>query len=303
MIKTNTTLVSVILQNNNISSKGTGMLFEALQYNYTITHFDISSPDGLHRNRLQGVGTEQLRKTLLKNDQLSVLNLSCTSMVQEGIDDLGEGMRRNYELVSLDVSFNNLSNVCGEILFQKLHSPCKIKWLDVSHNHIGDSSMSYLGGLLDTNVGRARLEKINISYCHISSIGIEQFLRFAEKNRYLQILQMNGNSFHQRNIICIKSFLQNNTSVWHLEMKNCFIQPDVGEALGDGLKKNLVIEQLHLGGNQLCNQGIIDLGKGLKYNKSLKVLDLKNNKFDTDAGLSFFNSIMDNNSLISIDLS
>ena len=60
-------------------------------------------------------------------------------------------MRKNSELISLDVSSNNLSNISGEILFSHLHSPCKIKWLNISHNEIGDSSMQFLGDLLDRN--------------------------------------------------------------------------------------------------------------------------------------------------------
>jgi Ran GTPase-activating protein (RanGAP) involved in mRNA processing and transport len=109
MIRNNCSLVSLSLQNNNISSKGASMLCESMLENVTITHFDFSSPDGLHRNRMQAQGAEKLSQLLQKNDQLAILNLQSTSMEGHDIIALSEGLAKNQELMSLDISYNGIS--------------------------------------------------------------------------------------------------------------------------------------------------------------------------------------------------
>jgi Ran GTPase-activating protein (RanGAP) involved in mRNA processing and transport len=56
LVERTTTLVSLRLQNNGIGVTGAAMLCSALVHNISIVNFDFASPDGMCRNRMQGVG-------------------------------------------------------------------------------------------------------------------------------------------------------------------------------------------------------------------------------------------------------
>jgi Ran GTPase-activating protein (RanGAP) involved in mRNA processing and transport len=48
--------------------------------------------------------------------------------------------------------------------------------------------------------------------------------------------------------------------------------------LGEGLKQNQTVKELHLTHNQIGDQGAAGLGEGLKQNQTLKTLDLRYNQ-------------------------
>ena len=50
----------------------------------------------------------------------------------------------------------------------------------MSNNFLGDLAMKSLGELIELNNGRSRVEKLNLSNCQVSSMGLEIFLQFAE---------------------------------------------------------------------------------------------------------------------------
>jgi Ran GTPase-activating protein (RanGAP) involved in mRNA processing and transport len=59
-------------------------------------------------------------------------------MEPDDIIKLSEGLSKNEDLLSLDLSYNALNNKCSKILFKSLHAPSKIRELNISHNELGD---------------------------------------------------------------------------------------------------------------------------------------------------------------------
>jgi Ran GTPase-activating protein (RanGAP) involved in mRNA processing and transport len=105
---------------------------------------------------------------------------------------------------------------------------------------------------------------------------------------------MNQNRFHQPAIESLKKYLKNNSILKHLEMRNCNLQPEAGDAIGTGLTKNNTLCRLYLGNNSLGNFGVVSLVSGIRTNESLRILDLKNNKFDTEGGKELLEYLIEN---------
>jgi Ran GTPase-activating protein (RanGAP) involved in mRNA processing and transport len=77
-------------------------------------------------------------------------------------------------------------------------------------------------------------------------------------------------------------------------MRNCNLQPLAGLSIGKGLRLNRKLEQLLMAGNSLGDQGMINLAEGIPANMTLKILELRNNKFENEGALPFLESMLEN---------
>lgn len=59
--------MSITLQNNCLSNRGTAILIEAIVDHNSIVHFDLGSPNALHRNRIGADGSNALKRLLTTN--------------------------------------------------------------------------------------------------------------------------------------------------------------------------------------------------------------------------------------------
>lgn len=73
------------MSSNAISPEGTYALCKALKNYESLFTLDLSSKEGLHRNRLHETGAKGLTLLLKKSKILSILNLSGTSLGNKGL--------------------------------------------------------------------------------------------------------------------------------------------------------------------------------------------------------------------------
>ena len=91
----NRSLVHIDISSNDIGSEGTSIFFTAMASHKSVTSINISSPEGLNRNRIGLKGSDALRKLLKKNEILTILNLEGNSLGHEGFLNLVEGLAHN----------------------------------------------------------------------------------------------------------------------------------------------------------------------------------------------------------------
>lgn len=101
-----------------------------------------------------------------------MLNLSATSMESSDILHMSEGLAKNQELASLDISNNGINEHCVKPLFKSMHAPCKLRILNLANNVLGDKAMKYLGQMIEFNYGRSKLERLDLTNTHITSNGL-----------------------------------------------------------------------------------------------------------------------------------
>ena len=74
------------------------------------------------------------------------------------------------------------------------------------------------------------------------------------------------------------------TSILSLDLSRSGIDDENGKVLASYLRKNNILRKLELEGNLLGPKTAIELGKSLKVNTGLKLLDLESNQLCADNG-------------------
>lgn len=104
----NNNIVHLDISSNDITPDGAYLIFELLVFHQGIVSLDISSHEGLHRNRIHNTGAMTLKTLLANNHILTILNLSGTALGSTGLEYLAAGVKGNYTLLSLNIENNNI---------------------------------------------------------------------------------------------------------------------------------------------------------------------------------------------------
>ena len=108
-MKYNFNIIHLDISSNNITPEGFTIFFQSLLSNQSLISLDISSKEGLNRNKLGKEGSAALQIFLSNNKIIQILNLSATTMGEEGATHILNGIHSNKSLVSIDLSSNELN--------------------------------------------------------------------------------------------------------------------------------------------------------------------------------------------------
>ncbi|CAK0892296.1 unnamed protein product, partial [Prorocentrum cordatum] len=99
-------------------------------------------------------------------------------------------------------------------------------------------------------------------------------------NKFITKLVLDYNKFGAAGVEKLSLGLSQNSTLKHLSLNHCGIGPDGGEFIGHILIFcKSALEILELKGNDLENQGVIDVFRGARRAKALRHLDVFDNKF------------------------
>jgi Ran GTPase-activating protein (RanGAP) involved in mRNA processing and transport len=132
-LKQNSSIEVIDLCDNCIANHGAQALAQALQFNFSIRQLDLS------RNKIKFVGAKSLAKMLRKNQSIQRLNLS-SNMLSEGTWILLKALKTNKSLVSLDIQFNEVEKE----EYSSIVSNRKYKNLSYYSNHLKFLFCAYL---------------------------------------------------------------------------------------------------------------------------------------------------------------
>jgi len=107
-IKDNLTIVHLDLSSNDLTARSGEVVFKVLENQYSIVSLDISSKQGINRNRLTHEGIKNLDNVLKNNKYLQILNISGNSIKIDGLKIIISGLNNNSTLHSLNIGNNNL---------------------------------------------------------------------------------------------------------------------------------------------------------------------------------------------------
>ncbi len=117
-VKDNLSIVHLDLSSNDLSHKSGEIVFRVLEDQCSIISLDISSKQGINRNRLTDVGIQNLDRVLQKNKYLEILNLGGNSIKEKGLEIIIKGLESNTTLLTLNIGNNDLESKSLE-LFSK----------------------------------------------------------------------------------------------------------------------------------------------------------------------------------------
>ena len=283
-LRTNQTIIHVNLCSNDVGPEGAQALFGCLLENTSIISLDLSSKEGLNRNRLGTQGVESLEWILQKNKTLQFLNLASTAIGLTGLECILAGLENNSTLLNLNLGNNELGPQSSSLIANTLYTTQLLE-LNLSNNKLTDAGIDKLAAMFRLSTKNTILEKIDLSGNSLTSLGVAKLFDALQKNPFLRKLILSNNKFSGRGFNNVTYLLWENSYLTHLELRNCDIESEGGEALANGLSKNEGLQSLMLSNNNLKDEGCKAIAGALVDNKKLKCLDLSKCRLKDGGGV------------------
>lgn len=295
-LKVNTFLKELDLEDNAISEQGARYLAEGLKFNKTLITLNVSKNpavdivifelDTNEKSDFEGnpLRSNSMISAIIKYSK-NLLHLS-TSQNFYNINDFVSMSQvlKDSALVYLNLSSNRISGDCVLMLRDYLSS-CKLEYLDLSNNNLGSEGTIILFFALRKHKN-CRLKTLNISRNNLTcealhyKTGKEQIEEFTE----------------------FTEFLQNNTSLIHLDISHNSITNQGFNLLLFSLWENLTLEIFNVNFNKIDNNCLKSVETFLNRNTNLQKLQLKGNIFTYDAINLMFEDLSLSFTLTRLDL-
>ena len=300
-LRQNYTIIHLDLANNGIGHEGAAAVFEMLAENETLISLSLNSHEGLNRNRIDSRGIKPIAQALKENQTLQFLDLSGSSITMEGATYLAMGLEHNKNLVSLNISDNELGPKVQPLV--RALGTCNIIELNISNNKIGDAGLQLLlsvfqqGGTYST-----RIQTLDLSSNNITGFGATKLFDVMLKNASIKKLIMNHNPLTGRGISSMVNMLWENPIVSYLSLYDCELNYEGADALGIGLARNFHVDTLIVGKNPFKDEGIKLLTSNLKDNNTIQVFDFSGCKIREEGGKAIAELIATNHNITHVDL-
>lgn len=295
------TIVHLNLSNNELSPEGFEKIGKILTYHPSIASLDISSYEGLHRNRISSAGASFLQPLLRQNSILQFLSISGTCL-SDGIEFVSLGLSQNKTLVFLDLSNNSLTGRHMEN-FSKAVVKSDLKKLNLSQNNISDDGCEYLANMLiGAYEAGCPLVNLNLSTNGITSKGAGNLFSSLRLNCMIKEFNASGNNFFSGLSQYFPSFLADNCVLTTLNLSDCRLRPESLTNVSEGLSKNKKLENLFLNNNKLLDNGIEQISLGLSKNEALLNIDLSSCQIKGQGAMTLVNCLRSNFTLRYLNL-
>ena len=279
---------------------------------------------------------------LQNNTELLELDISSQCLSVNGVTTICDCLKRNCDLVKLTVRLPKVAedvksfvinittdgDMCGvskmdigntgaQFVCALLHSNCKVKTLDISHNNITDDGIQAICDYLKekcilkelnmshnkiTREGARRiaeairinktLQKLDISYCDIPDDGATDISNSSKSNKILTDFKMSW-----KNDQVIVSTVDR---ICDLSRNNlCCIGAVI---LSNVLCNNMVVKELDISHSNISDDGIQAISHYLKGSCSLQELNLSYNLVSTEGAKEIAGVIQVNTTLRKLDI-
>jgi hypothetical protein len=145
----------------------------------------------------------------------------------------------------------------------------------------GDESVRSVCYYLDS-VPAPAVEDLQFTDNGVTELGCEFLGRTLgpSGNKIINLLRLDFNQFGSTGVEKLSWGLSQNATLRHLSLRYCGIREDGGQYIAHILMyKDCMLEVLELRGNYLGCPGVVDVLRGARRTKCLRVLDLFDNKF------------------------
>ena len=202
---------------------------------------------GIHSIRL-------ISSILYTSDRIARLNLAKNNLGDNGVKILISSIKNSLSLMSLNITSNSITHKGGEVIFKDL---CKQQ------------------SIIDLNV--SSVEGVNRN--RLTAAGIKNLEKFLKINLFIENLNICGNSIKDEGFIILSKGLNNNQSLYQLNISNNDIHHN---GLYQGLKLISLCKlySLNLSNNPILDEGLKRLTDSLKSFNNLHKLNVSNCGFE-----------------------
>ncbi len=241
-------MTTVHLVHNMVCDDGSWALAQALRDNHRVTDIDLSS------NLITSDGLRNLSHTLEFNSSVLKLRINNNNIGYDGCRAFATALINNDELRlrELEIAKNSLGDDGAEAICRGLAGCGTLTYVNLDGNHIHDDGACSLGEMLRTN---KVITQLNVSYNMIQGVGAKKLGEALTKNRSLKMLALQANPLGPDGLEAIASMLRQNDSLTTVKLGYCRVLSNAGV------------------------QGLFELCRCLRVNRTLTSLDLSGNDF------------------------
>lgn len=242
-LKVNNSLEVLKLIGTNITTDRAKMLAGALSLNASLKELDL-----MENENLEPEGVIAIFDSLRNNESLASLMIETGSdtpsyhaifsalqsnhtlfslksggvITNERAIILAEFLQTNPSLKSLDISFNNISDIGMQRIAHALRHNTSIHQLDISSNHFGERGLDELMDTMHTNQS---IWALKIGYASINDQTVCYVARMLQNNVTLRSLQMPMHMLSEEGALQLAQALEFNSTLIELDLSSSTIDP------------------------------------------------------------------------------
>lgn len=230
----------------------------------------------LSNNNISKFGLENITNNLRnKNCTLKKLNLSNNFIGNEGCFLLGECLKFNKSLISLNLSGNNILDegaiaIAHGIKSENNNTLKKIKFKD---NSITSKGIIQFCSILK-NESIERFSKIDFSVNYLDDEGLSDYAYFISRFQNITSLVL-SDRFSKNSLKNYFIFCQSLTSIKKIVFHQINLTEESTEDLKHLLLNNKNIEKIFISTNRNLHDGILDIAQGIEHNLKLTHLSFR----------------------------
>ena len=292
MLKTNTTVTNLNLTALYLAPEAFNLMCDVLKFNKTITNLRIAS------NITKSI--QVIRDILKGGKMLKYLYLPGINLSNSDAKVISEALRVNKTLTHLDLSRNSIRTEGANFIFKEVNKTLEV--LDLGANNIESIDVELKDNvLIELHMYKNKLKNLNFI-----------------KSKTLKVLSLYKNEIDSEEIKAISTIttleslnlnfnklltIQNiNEMVKRLkELQIAYNKLNDLRAICEGLEVNTTLIKLSITGNNIRDEEAKFISKGLKANKTIDTLCLRQNKIRYDVTIG--EALKVNTSLVELNLS
>ncbi|XP_072098241.1 leucine-rich repeat-containing protein 45 [Mobula birostris] len=191
-----------------------------------------------------------------------------------------------------------------ECILNQLRDPCDgnlRKKLDLSTQSLSVDTCAVLGKVLMNDIV---FTEILLCDCMLNEEGAKVLLHGLCTNTVIEILDLKGNNLRAAGAEALGKLLRQNKSLKRLILEwNALGMWEEGFCIFcEGVRANKHLKHLDLRNNQVNHQDADELALALKHNETLEELDLRWNNIGLIGGRALLNALQQNKSLVRLEL-
>ena len=267
------------LSRNKLDRRACDVLAEGVQRMPCLERMDLGG------NSLIGCGGTVQLVSSLHSSKLRQLNMYGTGISDPDFGCIASYTHSTTSLEWLDIGGNDISVESIDLLCKGLSANSSMRRLNMVGCYLTTSHCVCLGQLLRHPI-HCKIEKLDLSWCTISSDGVGEVVSGLSDNHTLRELDLNDNQIGSEGAVAVAIILKINSSLETLWLNRCSIGSSGGVELGVALERNKTLKVLGLSGNAIGGDGVRGLCVGLENNSSLEKLYLHDDMSLGEEGVS-----------------
>ena len=241
-LRRNSTLEKLDMSKTKISSEGAKYIAEAIQVNTTLEQLDVPY------NLVVDGGAAAISDGLRGNTTLQELNISHNGITNTGIKKIAEAIQVNSTLQNIKVSRNHISIKGLQCFMEAVKNNCTLRVVNITHNNV-------------TKSGFTSIEQCTESFKHPIQV-------YASWN---EILSVNGELSVMSRLHTFQSSKDAENDLWSFED---YDHDHIVTCLTECLKEDDTLLELKMSKNKIFNGRESDIIEAIKVNTTLQKLDV-----------------------------